>query len=239
MDYFLTVHHELGHIQYYMQYKDLPVPFRDGANGAFHEAIGEVISQSVATPKHLDKVGLFNDTDEGDEGNERDLGIRRIKMKLYATVTPSCKLSRKSNESRFSREKKRAGRRPRNSHVDPVTATRWHGHVPLNFVIRGSCGTVYKKGSRTTPHEDNSPPYKNKAQPLPTRTAIPRNIPHQDNAPLGPLPRNKTTHQDQNLYGGELSGYDVKVYRGITVGTSLLLYHYSSIYWVHYSKFKF
>ena len=64
-------------------------------------------------------------------------------------------------------------------------------------------------GSRTTPHEDNSPPNKNKAQPLPTRTTIPRTIPHQDNSPLGPLPRNKTTHQDQNLYGGELSSWGV------------------------------
>ena len=64
-------------------------------------------------------------------------------------------------------------------------------------------------GSRTTPNEDNSPPDKNKAQPLPTRTTIPRTIPHQDNSPLGPLPRNKTTHQDQNLYGGELSSWGV------------------------------
>ena len=64
--------------------------------------------------------------------------------------------------------------------------------------------------SRTTPHEDNSQPDKNKAQPLPTRTTIiPRTIPHQDNSPLGPLPRNKTTHQDQNLYGGELSSWGV------------------------------
>ena len=51
-------------------------------------------------------------------------------------------------------------------------------------------------GSRTTPHEDNSPPDKNKAQPLPTRT-MPRTIPHQDNSPLGshgikPLIRTKT-----------------------------------------------
>ena len=58
--------------------------------------------------------------------------------------------------------------------------------------------------SRTTPHEDNSPPDKNKTQPLPTRTTIPRTISHQDNSPLGPLPWNKTTHQDQNLYGREL-----------------------------------
>ena len=49
------------------------------------------------------------------------------------------------------------------------------------------------------PHEDNSPPDNNKAQPLPTRTTIPRTTPHQDNSPLGPLPRNKATYQDQNL----------------------------------------
>ena len=67
----------------------------------------------------------------------------------------------------------------------------------------------YFTGSRTTPHEDNSPPDKNIAQPLPTRTTIPRTIPHQDNPPLGPLPRNKTTHQDQNLYGEELSSWRV------------------------------
>ena len=32
-----TIHHELGHIQYMQQYKDLPVDFREGANGGFHE----------------------------------------------------------------------------------------------------------------------------------------------------------------------------------------------------------
>ena len=73
---------------------------------------------------------------------------------------------------------------------------------------------IWLEGSRTTPHEDNSPPDKNKAQSLPTRTTIPRTIPHQDNSPLGPLPRNKTTHQDQNLYGGELSSWGVLPYFG-------------------------
>ena len=72
----------------------------------------------------------------------------------------------------------------------------------------------WQMGSRTIPHEDNSPPDKNKAQPLPTRTTIHRTIPHQDNSPLGPLPRNKTTHQDQNLYGGELSSWGVVRIRG-------------------------
>ena len=59
------------------------------------------------------------------------------------------------------------------------------------------------------PTKYNSPPDKNKAQPLPTGTTIPRTNPHQDNSPLGPLPRNKTTHQDQYQYGGELSWWGV------------------------------
>ncbi|CAG7728788.1 unnamed protein product, partial [Allacma fusca] len=36
---FITAHHELGHIQYYMQYKELPITYRSGANPGFHEAI--------------------------------------------------------------------------------------------------------------------------------------------------------------------------------------------------------
>ena len=32
MDDFVTVHHEMGHIQYFMQYRDQPHIFRDGAN---------------------------------------------------------------------------------------------------------------------------------------------------------------------------------------------------------------
>ena len=48
---------------------------------------------------------------------------------------------------------------------------------------------------RQLPTNDNSPPDKNKAHPLPNKTVNLRTIPHQDNSPLGPLPRNKTTHQ--------------------------------------------
>ena len=37
----MTIYHELGHIQYYQQYSHQPQVYRDGANGGFHEAIGE------------------------------------------------------------------------------------------------------------------------------------------------------------------------------------------------------
>lgn len=53
---FVTVHHEMGHIQYYIQYANQPLPFRRGANGGFHEALGDVMALSVSTPQHLQKV---------------------------------------------------------------------------------------------------------------------------------------------------------------------------------------
>ena len=32
LDNLVTIHHEMGHIQYYIQYKHLPYEFRSGAN---------------------------------------------------------------------------------------------------------------------------------------------------------------------------------------------------------------
>uniref|UniRef100_A0A672ZKE0 Angiotensin-converting enzyme n=1 Tax=Sphaeramia orbicularis TaxID=375764 RepID=A0A672ZKE0_9TELE len=60
MEQLSTVHHEMGHVQYYLQYKDQPVGFRRGANPGFHEAIGDVLSLSVSTPKHLHTIGLLD-----------------------------------------------------------------------------------------------------------------------------------------------------------------------------------
>ncbi|XP_033103605.1 angiotensin-converting enzyme-like [Anneissia japonica] len=65
MSHLLTIHHEMGHIEYDLQYADQPYVYHDGANGAFHEAVGEIMSLSVATPAHLKKIGLLDiqDTD--------------------------------------------------------------------------------------------------------------------------------------------------------------------------------
>uniref|UniRef100_H0UWL7 Angiotensin-converting enzyme n=1 Tax=Cavia porcellus TaxID=10141 RepID=H0UWL7_CAVPO len=60
MSQLYTVHHEMGHVQYYLQYKDLPVTLRRGANPGFHEAIGDVLALSVSTPAHLHKIGLLD-----------------------------------------------------------------------------------------------------------------------------------------------------------------------------------
>lgn len=61
MDQLFTAHHELGHIQYYLQYQHLPSVYREGANPGFHEAVGDVLALSVSTPKHLEKIGLLKD----------------------------------------------------------------------------------------------------------------------------------------------------------------------------------
>lgn len=64
MDDLITVHHEMGHVQYFLQYKDQPVSFRDGANPGFHEAVGDVMALSVSTPKHLHSIKLLDQVTE-------------------------------------------------------------------------------------------------------------------------------------------------------------------------------
>lgn len=73
----ITVHHELGHIQYYLQYQHQPSVYRSGANPGFHEAIGDVIALSVSTPKHLQKIGLL-------KNYESDCGARINQLFLVA-----------------------------------------------------------------------------------------------------------------------------------------------------------
>lgn len=53
-----TMHHEMGHIQYFLQYKDQPKVYREGANSGFHEAIGDTIALNVMTDRHMHKIGL-------------------------------------------------------------------------------------------------------------------------------------------------------------------------------------
>jgi peptidyl-dipeptidase A len=59
-DYFQTIHHELGHNFYQRAYKDQPFLYRNSANDAFHEAIGDTIALSV-TPSYLVEIGLLDE----------------------------------------------------------------------------------------------------------------------------------------------------------------------------------
>ncbi len=56
---FTVIHHELGHNYYQMAYAGQPFLYRDSANDAFHEAIGDTVALSV-TPAYLKQIGLID-----------------------------------------------------------------------------------------------------------------------------------------------------------------------------------
>jgi peptidyl-dipeptidase A len=60
-DWFETTHHELGHIYYYLAYSNpgVPVTLRQGANRAFHEAIGDLIAIAARQIPYLKEIGLM------------------------------------------------------------------------------------------------------------------------------------------------------------------------------------
>lgn len=47
--------------------------YRAGANPGFHEAVGDVLSLSVSTPKHLERVGLLKNYQRDDEARINQL----------------------------------------------------------------------------------------------------------------------------------------------------------------------
>ena len=69
-DDFQTVHHELGHNYYQRAYKEQPTLFQGGANGGFHEAIGDMIALSI-TPEYLKQIGILDETPDA----SKDIGL--------------------------------------------------------------------------------------------------------------------------------------------------------------------
>ncbi|XP_059473933.1 angiotensin-converting enzyme-like [Neocloeon triangulifer] len=63
----VAAHHELAHVQYYMHYAAQPTLFREGANPALHEAVGEMVTLAVTNPDHLQRLGLFPGNNSNDE----------------------------------------------------------------------------------------------------------------------------------------------------------------------------
>lgn len=81
MNDLFVVHHEMGHIQYYMNYKQQPFHFKEGANPGFHEALGDLMALSVMTPAHLHKIHLIENFVD-DEGLYSYLQFIRIIKRL-------------------------------------------------------------------------------------------------------------------------------------------------------------
>ncbi|XP_076160680.1 angiotensin-converting enzyme-like isoform X2 [Ptiloglossa arizonensis] len=74
----LTAHHEMGHIEYHLQYKNQPSVFKESANPGFHEAVGDVIALSVSTPSHLKSIKLLNDDSPDKEANINNLYLKGL-----------------------------------------------------------------------------------------------------------------------------------------------------------------
>lgn len=63
----IVAHHEMGHVEYYLQYQNQPSYFQAGANPGFHEAVGDTLALSVSTPKHLEAIGFIEKSEMTDE----------------------------------------------------------------------------------------------------------------------------------------------------------------------------
>jgi len=82
---FFTIHHEMGHVQYYMNYANLPAIFKDGANPAFHEAVGDSINYGVHSPAHLKRLDLW-DSKSDDIRNLLQQALYRIPLIPWSLV---------------------------------------------------------------------------------------------------------------------------------------------------------
>lgn len=67
--WFQTSHHELGHVYYFLAYSTpaVPLTLREGANRAFHEAVGDLIGIAARQPAYLRQVGLLPANQKVDE----------------------------------------------------------------------------------------------------------------------------------------------------------------------------
>ncbi|XP_033730620.1 angiotensin-converting enzyme-like isoform X2 [Pecten maximus] len=65
----LTVHHEMGHVIYFLAYNNQPVIYRDGANPGFHEGMADIVSLSFQTPEHMKAIGLLDEIPTDDKSD--------------------------------------------------------------------------------------------------------------------------------------------------------------------------
>jgi len=80
-DDFATVHHEIGHLYYYLAYNTQPPLYRAGANDGFHEAVGDFIQLSL-TPDYLVKTGLLDHADVPSPDKDTGLLLRQALDKV-------------------------------------------------------------------------------------------------------------------------------------------------------------
>ena len=75
-----TIYHELGHVYYYLSYRDQPFLFQNGANDGFHEAIGDTVVLSM-TPRYLHTIHLVGNVKPGHDAlinQQMKLALERV-----------------------------------------------------------------------------------------------------------------------------------------------------------------
>ncbi|MFC0166773.1 M2 family metallopeptidase [Pseudoduganella danionis] len=82
---FTVIHHELGHVYYFLGYTGQPYLYRGGANDGFHEAIGDTIALSI-TPDYLQKIGLMDQAPDADAdiGQLLERALGKVPMLPFA-----------------------------------------------------------------------------------------------------------------------------------------------------------
>lgn len=68
-EWYETSHHELGHIYYYLSYSnpEVPVLLREGANRAYHEALGSMMGMAAMQKPFMENLNLIPKNTKSDE----------------------------------------------------------------------------------------------------------------------------------------------------------------------------
>lgn len=68
-EWYETSHHELGHIYYYLSYSrpEVPLLLREGANRAYHEALGSLMGMAAMQKPFVENLGLIEKGTRTDE----------------------------------------------------------------------------------------------------------------------------------------------------------------------------
>ncbi len=68
-EWYETSHHELGHIYYYLSYSnpDVPILLREGANRAYHEALGSMMGMAAMQKPFMENLNLIPKNTKSDE----------------------------------------------------------------------------------------------------------------------------------------------------------------------------
>jgi peptidyl-dipeptidase A len=132
---FVDLHHELGHIYYYLSYNHLPNIHRRGANGAFHEGIGDAVNLSL-TPGYYQSIGLLEDAAKTREASGAG-ELSRARSRRTSSTRPGGTCGSATRASpRQSHGPRRTSIRAPSTTCPPtclISATSWHASSSSSY----------------------------------------------------------------------------------------------------------